>query len=156
MKLHLFCVETGRLPMVTDVQVNTRKRKNELYSSCPCPDSERGCGYIAENLGLKNSPSTGRAVEEINSSGAERKGTAQRYPKTVQQALCTASAPSTHTAQHSTQASPALPSQIQISFLLLRRERGKQTKKKCTQPSVIWQSWVREQVWSIHCNPTVQ
>lgn len=41
--------------MVTHVQVNTRKRKK--HSNCPCPNGERGCEYITEKLGLKNSPS---------------------------------------------------------------------------------------------------
>lgn len=133
MQLQLLSMETERLPMVTHVQVTARKRKHMLYSSCPCANSECEYGCSTENLGLKNSPSTDRAVVGIYSSGAERKVTAQRYPKTVQQSLCTTSAPSTHTAQHTGFPSP-FPPRYKPAFCCVKEKEGSKLRRNALSP----------------------
>lgn len=122
--------------MVTHVQANARKGKNMLCSSCSCTNSECGCRYITENLGLRNSPSTSRAVEGIYCSGAEGKGTAQRHHKTAQQAFCTASAPSTHTqstAQNSSFPSPS-PPRHKSAFCCCKEKEGSKLRRNALGP----------------------
>lgn len=70
----------------------------------------------------------------IYSSGAEREGTAQRYPKPVQQAPCTTSAPSTHTQSTAQHKGFPSPSRHKPAFCCVKEKEGSKLRRNALSP----------------------